>query len=220
MNAPNISLMPQTLASRDHYLEECARSDVAEIDTEDVPQCNVCGGAGFDTFATGYDYELQTCRNLWRFVRCAKCGHVWLNPRPAVAALPIIYPPTYYAYNYSTQINAIAVRGKAMLDRLKMRSIWRRLERSPQSYVDVGCGDGRFLKLMQRQGIPPDHLYGLDLDQPTVDELRRYGYQAHCCRVEDCSAIPAASIDVATNFPDATMAGARSCKDGFLRTMW
>ena len=87
------------------------------IATESVAACAVCGGVETHAYARGYDYELRTCRNEWTFVQCTGCGHVWLNPRPAVETLAVIYPPHYYAYDYETRVNAIARRGKAVLDR-------------------------------------------------------------------------------------------------------
>src|SRR5262249_40080953 len=148
----------------------------------------------------GFDYELLTCCNPWRFVRCENCGHVWLNPRPALSALPTIYPSSYYAYNYKQQINPLAVRGKELLDRFKMRHILRRLPDPPKSYLDIGCGDGRFLRLMERHGIPRQFNYGLELDDRLVRSLAASGYQVFCERAEDCERIPENSIDLATMF--------------------
>ncbi len=171
-----------------------------EIATQDVPACPVCRSDRFEKYATGYDYELQTCRNEWRFVRCLSCGHVWLNPRPAISSLPIIYPPTYYAYNYANQINPIALKGKEFLDRGKMKSILRELPKPPQSYVDIGCGDGRFLRAMQRQGLDRSSIYGLELDDKVIAPLVDQGFKAYCRRVEDCTEIASGSIDLATMF--------------------
>jgi len=170
------------------------------IATELVAACPVCGATRSAEFSQGYDYELQTCANLWRFVQCSDCSHVWLNPRPALSELGVIYPPTYYAYNYSG-INPIARKAKAALDRRKMSKILRSCSGRPRSYLDVGCGDGRFLKVLERLGVPRAGLYGLELDQRVVDRLREEGYGGVFCeRVEDASGIPEAGIDLATMF--------------------
>src|SRR5262249_15670648 len=153
---------------------------------EDVPLCPVCGSERYQSYAVGFDYELQTCRNPWRFVRCHACGHVWLNPRPALSTLSTIYPPTYYAYNYQQQINSIAVRGKPLLDRLKMGGILRHLPTAPRSFLDIGCGDGRFLRVMEKHGVARANNYGLELDEKIVRGLVAEGFQALCQRVEAC----------------------------------
>jgi 2-polyprenyl-3-methyl-5-hydroxy-6-metoxy-1,4-benzoquinol methylase len=170
------------------------------IEIEEVPLCPVCGGARFAPFAVGFDYELLTCRNPWRFVRCEACGHVWLNPRPAISALPTIYPPTYYAYNYTQQINPIAVRGKELLDSLKMRGILRQLPKPPQSFLDIGCGNGRFLRVMDKRGVARANNYGLELDEKIVSALADEGYQVFHERVEECNRITANSLDLVTMF--------------------
>src|SRR5215471_4419294 len=94
------------------------------IDDEALPTCPLCGAASFTPVASGFDYEMLTCSNTWRFVGCHACEHVWLNPRPPISALRLIYPTDYYAYNYQ-QISPLALKGKAFLDHLKMRWIQR-----------------------------------------------------------------------------------------------
>lgn len=177
-----------------------ANTALPTIPTDPIDRCPVCGSSDFTPFAHGYDYELQTCANLWRFVQCRKCGHVWLNPRPAISTLSIIYPPSYYAYNYDTQVHPFARRGKDLLDTLKFRALLRHLPAPPENYLDIGCGNGRFLHLMHRRGIPKQHLYGLELDQRVIADLRAQGYQAFAQRVEDCDAIPPGTLHLATMF--------------------
>ncbi len=170
------------------------------IETEEVPSCAVCGSERFATQAVGFDYELRTCRNPWRFVRCAECSHVWLNPRPSVDTLRVIYPPSYYAYNYEEQIGAIARRGKELLDALKLRGILKAAGTPPQSFLDIGCGTGRVLRAMEKSGVARPRIYGIELDQQAVDQLALAGYRAICERVEVCDQVPPASIDLATMF--------------------
>jgi SAM-dependent methyltransferase len=170
------------------------------IPTEAVPACPVCGSSLHHDFATGYDYELRTCINEWRLVQCNGCGHVWLNPRPALSTLGIIYPSNYYAYNYA-EINPLARRAKAFLDRRKMMKILRSCSAKPRTYLDVGCGDGRFLKALGDLGVPSTGLYGLELDKKVVDHLRGEGYaNVFCERVEDAKSLPRGGVDLITMF--------------------
>jgi SAM-dependent methyltransferase len=170
------------------------------IDVEHVPFCPVCGNDRHEDYAVGFDYELLTCRNPWRFVRCTVCRHVWLNPRPAVSALPTIYPPDYYAYNYREQINPLAVWGKEWLDRLKMRFILQHLPTLPRRYLDIGCGDGRFLKAVEAHGARRENIYGLELDERVVRALAGQGYRVFCTRAETCDIIEQVSLDLVTMF--------------------
>lgn len=185
----------QTLPPRE-FIERAAPL----IDTEEVPLCCVCESGRFEPFALGFDFELLTCRNPWRFVRCTECGHVWLNPRPPASMLPVIYPPTYYAYNYAEQVPFIARWSKEQLDRLKFRSILKFLGREPRSFLDIGCGDGRFLRAMERRGLARENVWGLELDERVVANLAGTGFRVLCRRAEECEEIPRGSIDLATIF--------------------
>ncbi len=180
--------------------EEFLRRAPPTITTEDVPACPVCGASDYSQFAVGFDYELLTCSNPWRFVQCRSCQHVWLNPRPAVAELGVVYPPTYYAYNYDT-INLLARKAKEMLDRRKIAKIVGHCPKAPKSYLDVGCGDGRFLRVMEQLGVPRSGLYGLELDKRVVERLRGQGYSGVFCeRAEDVGSLPEGGIDLVTMF--------------------
>jgi len=179
--------------------QEFLDSSLPIIDGEGVPSCVICGSEVHSFFAAGYDYEIRTCRNEWSFVKCQRCNHVWLNPRPAISALPVIYPKTYYAYCYD-KISPIARAAKSWLDRSKLRMICSHSSATVRSFLDIGCGDGRFLDVMRGKGLDPKNLYGLELDEQVVSAVKARGYQAFCSRVEDCAEIAEGSIDLATMF--------------------
>lgn len=173
---------------------------IPEIATEPVEACDLCGEGAHRPFARGRDFESRTCRNEWRFVECAACGLVRLHPRPAVATLPVIYPPSYYSYSYESTVPWIARAGKALLDRRKLRGIVRALDRPVRTFLDIGCGTGRYLSSMAAQGVPREGIHGLELDAEVVARLRSEGFQAHHDRVETCTAIAPRSLDLATMF--------------------
>jgi 2-polyprenyl-3-methyl-5-hydroxy-6-metoxy-1,4-benzoquinol methylase len=177
-----------------------ADASLPVIDTEEIRRCPTCDHASFVSHAKGYDYELRTCANCWRFVCCEVCGHVWLNPRPALHTLPTIYPAHYYAYNYDQQIPWLSQRAKALLDRRKLRHILRTLPSPPRSCLDVGCGNGRYLRELARSGVPRQGLIGIDLDERLVDRLRNDGFRAYCQRIEDCDQIEPHSLSLITMF--------------------
>ncbi len=169
------------------------------IETEAVGRCDVCGGTDAAEVAAGYDYELITCRNRWTYVRCASCAHVWLDPRPSADALGVIYPPTYYAYNYE-ELSPLLRRGKELLDERKLRTILRGVDGLPHRYLDVGCGDGRYLEVLARKGVPRAQLAGLELDERMVAQLNHRGFEAYCERVETCDRFAPESLDLVTMF--------------------
>jgi 2-polyprenyl-3-methyl-5-hydroxy-6-metoxy-1,4-benzoquinol methylase len=174
--------------------------NIPNIQTETVDICPVCGTNKFETYAYGYDYEIQTCSNEWRFVKCTSCAHIWLNPRPAIKELATIYPSTYYAYNYEENINPIAVFGKNILDNLKFSNILSYCKKNVRTFCDVGCGTGRFLRLMEKKGVTKVNNYGLELEEDSIKKIKEDGFQVYAERVEDCSKIPLGSLDLVTMF--------------------
>jgi SAM-dependent methyltransferase len=186
-------------SSLSHPLPPGFSARAPEISIEHIPSCPVCGSANRAHFASGHDYELETCCNEWDFWRCRECGTAWLDPRPAATELAVIYPPTYYAYNRSKKVSPIARKGKEMLDRIKFNGFLKQM-RIPSSFLDIGCGDGRYLDFFAHRGMSKDRIYGLDLSEDQVKRLRCRGYQVYRQRVEECSHIPAGSIDLATMF--------------------
>jgi 2-polyprenyl-3-methyl-5-hydroxy-6-metoxy-1,4-benzoquinol methylase len=192
-----------TIAGRDMSLGAPLPSGFSphapEISIEHIPFCPVCRSANRTHFASGHDYELETCRNEWNFWQCGECRAVWLDPRPAEAELGVIYPRNYYAYHRLEKVSSIARKGKELLDRIKFNGFLKRTG-MPNSFLDIGCGDGRYLDLFERRGISKDRIYGLELSEEPARRLRERGYQVYQRRVEDCSEIPARSIDLATMF--------------------
>jgi 2-polyprenyl-3-methyl-5-hydroxy-6-metoxy-1,4-benzoquinol methylase len=178
--------------------EEIQQSDAPMVPTVDVATCEVCGRSETQPWAEGFDYELLTCRNRWHFVRCEACEHVWLSPRPEASALGVIYPSSYYAYNYG-EISRIARWGKARMDARKLGLILRGAD-EPHRYLDVGCGDGRYLEVMRERGLPPGRIHGLELDAGVASELRSRGFDVHDERVEATERFRPGMFDLITIF--------------------
>lgn len=169
------------------------------VATTPVPRCVVCGAVATRQFAAGFDYELLTCANEWRFVQCRNCGHVWLDPRPDVEALSVIYPPTYYAYHYD-EISKLARWGKALLDSWKVKKLLRSCGAPPAAYLDVGCGDGRYLMAVRERGAGRCRVVGLELDERVVAKLNESGLEAYCERIETCERFEPKSFDLISMF--------------------
>ncbi len=180
-------------------MRECPFPAAPEIPVE-AARCGMCGGDTSEPFAESYDYEYQTCRNLWRFVRCTVCENVYLNPRPARAALPVIYPKNYYAYNYKGTVNPLAYRVKAWLDSRTFSSIRSELTIPLQRYLDVGCGDGRYLKLLASQGVSRDNIFGIELDAALAERLRNDGFQMRDVPFEEVADLEEKTFQLITLF--------------------
>ncbi len=166
-----------------------------ECRVERVPCC-VCSGTAGREIASGRDYEYLTSSTVFRMVRCRECGHHYLNPRPALDELMTIYPPNYYAYHYTEVLHPLADAAKRTLDQRKM-SVWlSHLDSAQPRVLDVGCGNGRYLKALHRRGVPKQQLWGVELDPAVVADLHANGYPAHCGRIEDLVGLPPRSFDL------------------------
>lgn len=155
--------------------------------------CDVCGGSDTTSFAAGTDYEYQTTDETFRFVRCERCRHVYLNPRPDESELPAIYPPTYYSYVQrenrpppGTSPGAIG-RLRERYHASQLRDAFGDLLRPGDRLrvLDVGCGDGRFLDLMRVAFGDAVDTYGIDFDQESVDIAARAGHQTQVGTIEE-----------------------------------
>jgi len=65
----------------------------SEIELERI-DCPLCGSAEASHFRTGRDL-LYGVPGEFQLVRCARCGHVYLNPRPTLATIHHCYPAHY-----------------------------------------------------------------------------------------------------------------------------
>ena len=60
----------------------------------------------------------------------------------------------------------------------KARSYTYHLAPGPRKILDVGCGRGRFLAILQRAGRPEWELHGIDLDAAAIDAAQGRGFKA------------------------------------------
>lgn len=170
------------------------------IDTLAVPNCPVCQGTLRERIATGADYEYQTCGNEWHMWQCSVCEHAWLDPRPTLEMLPIIYPENYYSYDYEKRINKIALKGKSWLDARKFKKIISFLKIPLKNYLDVGCGTGRFLALAENFGVERKCSKGIELSKPPVEKLVGDGYVVEHSPVESSVLVSEGNFDLVTMF--------------------
>jgi 2-polyprenyl-3-methyl-5-hydroxy-6-metoxy-1,4-benzoquinol methylase len=162
--------------------------------------CAVCGDQSWCAIGNAQDYEYATCSNLWTFRACRQCGHVQIDPLPAPGTLRIIYPENYYSYQMEKTIHPIARWAKHKLDRAKFKWITRKMHAPVASYLDVGCGDGRYLEIMIGQGTEPSRTHGVELDAGAVQAARDKGLNVKQSRIEDASELEPGSFDLITMF--------------------
>ena len=159
--------------------------------------CGVCSSVHARPVTLGRDFEYHTSDDEFQIVECENCGNMYLNPRPVKNELPRIYPPNYYSYNYDSAIHPLAIKAKHLLDGVKVRGWLRHMANRNPVFLDVGCGDGRYLRMLHHLGVPKDKLYGVELDERQIQRLTDEGFHGYCGRVEDASyELPANSFEL------------------------
>ncbi|HEY9712710.1 MAG TPA: class I SAM-dependent methyltransferase, partial [Chroococcales cyanobacterium] len=98
---------------------------------------------------------------------------------------------------YDQTIHPLALKAKEILDKRKVKQ-WLSYRRGKElTFLDVGCGNGRYLKMLQALGYDRDKLYGVELSQQQVDRLNQEGYRAFYGRIEEVSQrLPQQSFDL------------------------
>jgi 2-polyprenyl-3-methyl-5-hydroxy-6-metoxy-1,4-benzoquinol methylase len=109
--------------------------------------CDLCGRDQSQLIYSVPDTNYGT-PGKFSIVQCRICKLVYLNPRPSAAELPAIYPETRY-----DPFQLIHTTGPQSPHPIQ----WSRARQLTQiagagRVLDVGCGDGLFLKAMQQLG--------------------------------------------------------------------
>lgn len=170
-----------------------------EIKSEYV-NCGFCNSNIYDFYSESRDYEYETSSNLWRFVKCKKCNNVYLNPRPLDSEIPLIYPSNYYSYNYK-KISYVSRNLKKIIDKKRLKEIINDSKKNINGkYLDIGCGDGRYLKLMEHQGFDSKSIFGTEVFKDTVEDLKFKGFNVFLSAPDSLKNLPNNSFSIITMF--------------------
>jgi SAM-dependent methyltransferase len=148
-------------------------ADPAAALPHETVTCNLCGMQDADAMAPGGAFPM---------VRCRGCGLVYLNPRPTAGSLLSLYVDYHARHG----------QDRAAWDRL-MDGVFREAAEvlcktahgpGPRRLLDVGCGFGGFIAMMQRRGwevegldpsptaVAAAHVLGRPVRLGTLDALR------------------------------------------------
>jgi 2-polyprenyl-3-methyl-5-hydroxy-6-metoxy-1,4-benzoquinol methylase len=109
----------------------------------------------------------------WNIVECVGCRTRLLDPCPADAAIPSLYPPDYEPYQFES-MPAVVRRARRRVQRRKVARV-RSLASDDATIIDIGCGNGALLELLRDDGEPNWTLIGWDFPGPHLDRLERSG---------------------------------------------
>ena len=134
--------------------------------------CNLCGVDDSAPQFAGRDRLLGVPFGTETFcwVRCRRCGLIYLNPRPSLAEMSRYYPANYEPFTRQERT------GNGLGYRLAVAKKCRIAGRGLGSgrLLDVGCGSGDFMLGMRERGW---QVYGLDISPEAVNLARRSGQE-------------------------------------------
>lgn len=145
--------------------------------------CCVCGTCDADQIASGEDYEYRTTDDTFTAFRCRSCTLIYLNPRPTLADMEIVYPAEYHAFDFSEQDFGLVHKIRSRLEARRLLAYCGSLPDGAK-IMDVGCGDGFHLSLLRKFGNKNWKLEGVDLDRRAIKAAERSGLKVHFGSVE------------------------------------
>jgi hypothetical protein len=132
--------------------------------------CPVCGRAN-DVTASGMIFESR-----YRVIWCDACACQYVNPRPTQDSLREYYSE----YPSSQLLRDLYDRREIQDDDIRIRMVTDRMLDKSDKICEIGCGNGRFLDALARQGY--GLLYGYDLDNTSKysKEVGDHHFQVLC----------------------------------------
>ena len=145
--------------------------------------CPSCQSNDNEPFACGIDFEYKTSKQEYSILKCNNCDVLYLSPRPDITELEKIYPPEYNPFNFHKIKNPIVRYGRNYVQKRKVRFL-KKILPVKALIIDVGCGSGSLLIMMQKCGHKEWSLYGNDFNKEALSILESNGIKTFSGRFE------------------------------------
>lgn len=150
--------------------------------------CCVCNSNDAITISEGIDFEYETVTDNFRFSKCNKCKHVYLNPRPTPLSLNLIYPSNYGNYSNSQKFS-IPFAVKSYFEYQFIKNLFK-TGNEPTSILDVGCGDGRLLNIIKKTVSDKCKLEGIEISDHASNNAQKKGFDVITGSIESINLEP------------------------------
>ena len=126
--------------------------------------CLVCGSNDGAAVLHGSDRLYHTTTRQFDVLRCGKCGMLRLDPQPLPEELRRYYPENYWFAADGSTAGRLEEAWRRLVLRDHVQFVTRALRESGARgpLLDVGCGGGLFLGMMQERGFS---VVGLDFSR-------------------------------------------------------
>jgi SAM-dependent methyltransferase len=133
--------------------------------------CKICGGNSLVEVDLNFDFDFLLRTELERIhqiLLCESCGTGITQPEMSVSELNKYYPSSYGAVLSRRNVFRVLQFFKYLLDLRRMNGF---LEKSQSNYLDLGAGQGEFVKFLRSRGLIAD---GIEISESerTISKLR------------------------------------------------
>jgi len=143
-----------------------------------MSQCPMCGNQRATLLFRQTDRLYRTTDKQFGIVRCVQCGLLRLDPQPSPAELSRYYPEAYWFAPDHSLVGRLEESYRRVVLRGHVSFVARALRTSKVrgALLDVGCGGGLFLGMMQQRGF---RVMGLDTSrEAAAGAWRNHGVPA------------------------------------------
>jgi 2-polyprenyl-3-methyl-5-hydroxy-6-metoxy-1,4-benzoquinol methylase len=145
------------------------------VATTAVETCLGDPRAGFETVATGYDFEYRTCANEFEIRRSVDSGVCYVFPQPSTESLNVIYPPDYGPFQFQ-HARGLSRWARDFVQRGKAQTILA-LAGPGGKILDVGTGSGMLVRQLVQQGAARENVYANDFTAEVLAPLAKEGFR-------------------------------------------
>ena len=128
-------------------MDALSRNQIA--DALESVSCDLCGADDAVPVRLLRDRMFATTDEVFRLVRCRRCGLLYLNPRPPTSDVDRYYRDDYAPFAR----RGLAARVKTLTFEREVAGLWPLLA-PPARVIDVGCATGELLRAVRGRGNP------------------------------------------------------------------
>ncbi len=158
--------------------------------------CLLCGSA-LDVLVDGLVDTRFGTLGSYEIHRCVRCGLEQTCPLPSAAELKSLYEAHY---NFGGERDTLYTRLREKFLFSFLNRVWTQIDGDISFYLrrgtgrllDIGCNEGRGLRLYTRNGFQVE---GLEINERAAAEARKPGFIVHTCLLGEF--VPTAPYDVA-----------------------
>lgn len=158
--------------------------------------CPRCRTESYTTLFRGSDRLYGVTDRRFGVIECTHCGLIRLDPAPGPGEIEQFYPESYWWQASSAARDRLAEGYRRFVLRDHARFVERAI-RGPEPVLDIGCGGGSVLQVLQSRDIP---VCGSDPSRESAKFIwRRCAVPVVCSRLPDVPFQPE-SFGVVTAF--------------------